>query len=237
MGQLINVSGTLQFIPTDDIPLRDTDTTLGTKGALEIYEMPQKGTIPSFRYIIGVDPIDNDKAESESLFSCIVFDLFTDTIVAEYTGRQDFAEDCYSIVLNLCYFYNATCLYEANKKMMYSFFAKNRAVERLADCPPYLVQRGYVKYSLFGSAKKGVSVNGPINNFANELFKGWLMKTVDYQEPDENGELRTIQMPNLGRIKNRALLKECIKFGPNKNTDRISAMAQVMLYREQFVIQ
>lgn len=237
VGQLINVSGTIQFVPTDDIPLRDTDTTLGIKGALEIYEMPQKGTIPAFRYIIGVDTIDNDKAESESLFSCIVFDLFTDTIVAEYTGRQDFAEDCYSIVLNLCYFYNATCLYEANKKMMYSFFAKNRAVERLADCPPYLVQRGYVKYSLFGSAKKGVSVNGPINNFANELFKGWLMKTVDYQEPDENGELKTIQMPNLGRIKNRALLKECIKFGPGKNTDRISAMAQVMLYREQFVIQ
>lgn len=237
VGQLVNVSGSIQFVPTDDVPIRDTGVPNTTRGALEIYEMPQKGTIPNHRYIAGLDPVDNDQAESESMFSCIVFDLFTDTIVAEYTGRQPFAEDNYAIALNLCLFYNATCLYESNKKGLFSYFAKNRALERLADCPDYLVQRGLVKYSLFGSSKKGVSVNAPINNFANELFRDWLMKSVDINEATENGEVKTTSVPNLGRIKNRALLKECVIYGPGKNTDRISAMAQVMLYREQFIIQ
>ena len=39
------------------------------------------------RYIIGLDPVDNDAAESSSLSSTIVLDLWTDKIVAEYTGR------------------------------------------------------------------------------------------------------------------------------------------------------
>ena len=63
--------------------------------------MPEKnlkGEIPVGRYIIGHDPVDNDQAESSSLSSTFVLDLFTDTIVAEYTGRHEYSEDNYEIL-------------------------------------------------------------------------------------------------------------------------------------------
>lgn len=58
--------------------------------------------------------VDNDQAESSSLSSTFVLDLFTDRIVAEYTGRQAFADDNFEIVRLLCLFYNAKCMYEAH---------------------------------------------------------------------------------------------------------------------------
>jgi hypothetical protein len=60
------------------------------KGAIEIFEMPQKdreGKVYRNRYILGHDPVDDDSANTMSLTSTFVFDLFTDRIVAEYTGR------------------------------------------------------------------------------------------------------------------------------------------------------
>lgn len=58
--------------------------------------------------------MDNDQAVSSSLSSTIVLDLWTDRIVAEYTGRNSFADDNFEIVRLLCLFYNAKCLYEAH---------------------------------------------------------------------------------------------------------------------------
>ena len=58
--------------------------------------------------------VDNDQAESSSLSSTFVFDLFTDKIVAEYTGRHPFADDNFEVVRLLCLFYNAKCMYEAH---------------------------------------------------------------------------------------------------------------------------
>ncbi|MBQ3950042.1 MAG: hypothetical protein II661_06165, partial [Bacteroidales bacterium] len=40
----------------------------------------------------------------------------------------------------------------------------------------------------------------------------------------------------LYKIRNRALIQELISYGPEVNTDRVSALAQVMLYREHFFI-
>lgn len=82
--------------------------------------------------------VDNDQAESSSLSSTFVLDLFTDRIVAEYTGRQAFAEDNYEIVRLLCLFYNAKCMYESNKKGLYGYFSKMGCTHLLADTPEYL---------------------------------------------------------------------------------------------------
>jgi len=52
--------------------------------------MPQKnreGKVFPNRYIIGHDPVDDDVSQTMSLTSTFVFDLLTDRIVAEYTGR------------------------------------------------------------------------------------------------------------------------------------------------------
>jgi len=53
-------------------------------------------------------------AHTTSLTSVFVLDLFTDRIVAEYTGRQDYADDNFEIVRRLCLFYNGKCLYESH---------------------------------------------------------------------------------------------------------------------------
>lgn len=236
VGTLIQTSnGTVEFKKTDDIPIREWPVDNTAQGALEIFEMPVKNP-PINRYIIGHDPVDNDQAESTSLSSTFVFDLFTDRIVAEYTGRRPFAEDNFEMMRLLCIFYNATAMVEANKKGFYSYFAKKHSVWMLADCPEYLRDRQLVKYSMFGSATKGISVNLPINNFATDLLRDWLLKTNPKTIKDENGEEHIEQVPNVYDIRNRAFLQELIGYGPAANTDRISAMAQVMLYREHFMV-
>ena len=80
VGELfINSRGEIEFRPNNDIPIRKYPVDNDTRGALEIYNMPEKdssGKVFNNRYIIGVDPVDNDVAESASLYSCFVFDLF-----------------------------------------------------------------------------------------------------------------------------------------------------------------
>lgn len=83
--------GIVKYVPTNDLPIRDYPVNNTERGAIEIYEMPEKdanGKPFQDRYVIGHDPVDNDEAESSSLSSTFVLDLFTDRIVAEYTGRQ-----------------------------------------------------------------------------------------------------------------------------------------------------
>ena len=198
-------------------------------------ERNREGKVYSNRYIVGVDPVDNDQADSHSLYSTFVLDLFTDNIVAEYTGRQSFAEDNYEITRKLCLFYNATCLYESNKKGLYAYFARLSCTHLLADTPEHLREKQMVKYSAFGSNAKGVNASAVINNYANELLRRWLLKPVP-TIIEENGEVREITVPNLYRIKNRALLEELINFTPELNVDRIRAMGMVMLYREEKMI-
>ena len=110
-------SGEVKYVPTSDEPIRKYGVSNNTRGAIEIFQMPEKnreGAIYRDRYIIGHDPVDNDQAESSSLSSTFVLDLFTDTIVAEYTGRHEYSEDNYEVCRLLCLFYNAKCLYEAH---------------------------------------------------------------------------------------------------------------------------
>lgn len=128
VGELFfNNSNQVEFRPTGDIPIRKFPVDNDTKGALEIYVMPEKdstGTVFNNRYILGYDPTNNDQAESHSLASVFVFDLFTDRIVAEFTGRTEFADDMHEIVRKLCLFYNGKVLYESNIKGCYSYMEK-----------------------------------------------------------------------------------------------------------------
>lgn len=236
VGTMVNVNGVPEFRATDDVPLRQWQVDNTNRGALEIFEMPPKGNIPTGRYAIGHDPVDNDQAVSSSFSSTFVFDLFTDRIVAEYTGRMPFADDNFEQLRLLGLFYNAKIMVEANKKGYYAYFAKMRSTWMLADCPEYLRDRQLVKYSMFGSAAKGVTVNAAINNYANSLIRDWLLKTTPMEVKDEHGEVTVQNVPNLYRLRNRALIEELIGYGPGANTDRVRALAQVMLYREEFII-
>ena len=237
IGELIeNKDGKVEFHANNDIPIRKYPADALEPGALEIYSMPPSDNIPMNRYVIGVDPVDNDKAESESLMSALVFDLFNDEIVAEYTGRKQYARDGYEVVRLLAVFYNAQVMYESNRKLMFSHFQAKKCLWMLADCPDWIKSKGLIKYDLFGSNKKGVSVNGPLISTGIELINDWLKKTIPVTVKDERGESHIEDVPIVYGIRNRALLEELVSYGPGKNTDRVSALFQVMFYREQFTI-
>lgn len=239
IGKLVtNKSGEVEFKPTSDEPIRKYGVENDTPGAIEIFELPEKdrsGKVPNTRYIIGHDPVDNDQAESSSLSSTFVLDLWTDKIVAEYTGRQAFAEDNFEIVRLLCLFYNAKCLYESNMKGIYAYFAKMNCTHLLADTPEYLRDKQMIKYSSFGSNQKGVNATAAINNYANGLIRDWLMKPVTMITTIDGAEQEVVTQ-NLFFLRNRALIEELIAFNPEINVDRIRALGMVMLYREEKMV-
>ena len=238
VGKLVQNSNGVEFTPTSDIPIRKFGVENDTPGAVEIFEMPEKdrnGKVPHIRYIIGHDPVDNDQAESSSLSSTFVLDLWTDKIVAEYTGRQSFADDNFEIVRLLCLFYNAKCLYESNKKGIFAYFSKMNCTHLLADTPEFLRDKQLIKYSSFGSNAKGVNASAAINAYANNLIRDWLMKPVTIiQNVDEEDVEVTVY--NLNFLRNRALIEELIAFNPEINVDRIRALGMVMLYREEKMV-
>lgn len=239
IGNLTLTSGNkVEFRISNDIPIRKYGVDNSTVGALEIFEMPEKqanGEDFNLRYIMGHDPVDNDQAESSSLSSTFVLDLFTDRIVAEYTGRQAFAEDNYEIVRLLCLFYNAKCMYESNKKGIYAYFSRMQCTHLLADTPEYLRDKQMIKYSAFGSNAKGINASAAINNYANNLIRDWLLQPVP-TIIKEGGEERETNIPRLYSLRNRALLEELISYTPELNVDRIRALGMVMLYRQEKII-
>lgn len=239
IGNLALTSGNkVEFRIGNDVPIRKYGVDNSTVGALEIFEMPEKqanGEDFNLRYIVGHDPVDNDQAESSSLSSTFVLDLFTDRIVAEYTGRQAFAEDNYEIVRLLCLFYNAKCMYESNKKGLYGYFSKMDCTHLLADTPEYLRDKQMIKYSAFGSNAKGINASAAINNYANSLIRDWLLQPVP-TIIKEDGEEKEVNVPRLYSLRNRALLEELISYTPELNVDRIRALGMVMLYRQEKII-
>ena len=238
VGDLIQEKdGTVSFKitgdqPIRDFPLKDNKVT----GALEIFKMPEKdaqGKVFSQRYIIGHDPVDNDEADTMSLSSTFVLDLWTDIIVAEYTGRHQFADDNFEMLRKLCVFYNAKCLYESNVKGAYSYFSRMNCLYLLADTPEYLKDKDIIKNIGVGNNSKGVKATKPVNDYANRLIRDWLLKPVIIQS-DNDGEETTVF--NLTRIRNRALIKELMLYNPDINVDRVRALGLLMLYREQFMV-
>lgn len=238
IGKLVQNSNGVEFTPTSDVPIRKFGVENDTPGAIEIYGMPEKdrnGKVPHTRYIIGHDPVDNDQAESSSLSSTFVLDLWTDKIVAEYTGRQSFADDNFEIVRLLCLFYNAKCLYESNKKGIFAYFSKMNCTHLLADTPEFLRDKQLIKYSSFGSNAKGVNASAAINAYANNLIRDWLMKPVTIIQ-NVDGEDVEVTVYNLNFLRSRALIEELIAFNPEINVDRIRALGMVMLYREEKMV-
>ena len=242
VGELVqdNKTGEVKFNPTIDLPIRDFPTKDNkVKGALEIFEMPKKngeGKIPAGRYICSADPYDADCSNTMSLGSIFVMDLWTDMIVAEYTGRPTFAEDFYEICKKLCLFYNCRCMYEQNVMGMFSYFSSHNATHLLAETPEYLVQRNMISSIGYGNKSVGIRATTPIINGAFKMIQTWLRKPIVSIETDAEGNNNEVSIPNLYRIKNRALLKELVLWNPQGNFDRVMSLVQLMLYREEKMV-
>ena len=68
------------------------------------------------------------------------------------------------------------------------------------------------------------------------MIQTWLRKPIVSIETDAEGNNNEVTIPNLYRIKNRALLKELVLWNPQGNFDRIMSLVQLMLYREEKMV-
>jgi len=229
VGHLVwTSSGKVAWQPDSGLaPIRDYPLESAYKeGAIEIFSMPKGHDIPYYRYIIGVDPYDDDHSTTSSLGSAFVFDLIEDVIVAEYTGRPSTAEAFYDICLKLCEFYNASIMYEQDKKGLYSYLYNKNKIYRLANNPQVLRNLDLTKGVNYGNKSKGVSSGKHVNAFGRRLLADWMMS--HHVVPDNDQPIL-----KLHTIRSIALLKEAIKWNIDGNFDRISSMGILMIYREE----
>lgn len=240
-GELVvNKSGQIEFKPTSAQPIREfphKDNKI--EGGLEMFQLPEidRATGRPFngRYILGCDPYDDDASNTMSLGSVFVLDLWTDKIVAEYTGRPLFADDFYEVCRRLCLYYNGRMNYENNKKGLFSYFSKNNCIYLLTDQLEFLRDKQMIKEIGYGNKAKGTNATLAINSYGRNLLRAWLLRpTVVIQEVD--GEPAEVTIPALFTLRSRALIKELINYNSEGNFDRISSMGMLMLLREDKMI-
>lgn len=241
VGDLVpDGSGGFKFEPTHESPIRHFphgDNKI--EGAIEIFEMPQKGPdglVYPNRYILGADTYDDDVAETLSLGSIFVLDLWTDQIVGEYTGRPARADDFYEICRRLTIFYRGKLNYENNKKGLFGHFSRMNSTHYLTDVLDYLKDRQMQKGSFIGNTAKGTYSSLPIKIHGLERYRSWLMRRVDTKYM-EDGQEKVKSLYGLYSIKNRALLLETQNYNSEGNFDRVSAMIQLMILREDYMIK
>lgn len=241
VGDLVfGKDGQVEYKPTSAQPIRDfphKDNKI--EGAIEIFQMPEidKNTNKPYndRYILGADPYDDDESNTMSLGSIFVLDLWTDRIVAEYTGRPSFADDYYEICRKLCLFYNGRLNYEYNKKGLFSHFSTRNSLYLLTDVLDFLKEKQMMKDGI-GNKSKGTNASPAINAYARSRLRSWLLSPVPVIQTID-GESKEVMVPRLFTVRNRALLKELINHNPEGNFDRISAMGMLMLLREDKMIK
>ncbi len=208
--------------PVREFPIKDNKNK---EGAIELFQKPKKdkeGNIVPNRYIAGADIYVDDEAETKSLGSIFIMDLYTERLVAEYTGRPNTSDKFFERCYRLLRYYNATCNYENIDKGMFSYFRNKGALHLLSDTLEVLLETDMVKPQT-GNKKKGTHPTAYINKWARHLYREWLMKqAVNYPEGVTNA--RTLQ--------SEGLIKETIMYNEQGNFDRVSAIGMLMLLKE-----
>lgn len=194
------------------------------EGSVVIWEYPIINP-PYGLYIAGLDPYDQNESGTNSLGSIIIYKRFkageawTDTIVAEYSGRPRTADEYYENVRKLLIFYNARCLYENEKIGIYQHFVNKHCDYLLADQPDKVIAQIFRDSRV--NRKKGCHMTKQVRQFAEEKINEWL------REEYAPGH------PNLERIYSEPLLEELIMTNGERNVDRVIALCMVMIYREE----
>jgi len=226
------------IMPIREFPIKDN---LNKEGAIEIFQLPIKnanGEVPRYRYIGGCDTYDDDHSTTTSLGSVFIMDRITDSIVAEYTGRPRTANEFYEIVYRLGKFYNALINYENDKKGLFGYFSNRRALYLLCDTPEILKSMEMIKAPvLYGNKAKGSPSGVQINAWGRILQADYLLEPAygalarGEDKEEEEDEI----LLNLHTIRSIGYIKELIKWNPDGNFDRISAMGMLMILREELL--
>jgi hypothetical protein len=121
------------------------------KGYIYNYECDTHTFMCNYIPTHNCDPYDDDSSNTMSLGSIFILDLWTDKIVAEYTGRPMFADDFYEICRRMCLYYNARLNYENDKKGLFSYFSRHNCVYLLTDTLEFLRDKQMIKDVGYGN--------------------------------------------------------------------------------------
>lgn len=102
--------------------------------------------------------------------------------------------------------------------------------------PEYLLEKELIKERGYGNKAYGVNATAGINSYGRALLRDWLLTTTtELQVVD--GEEVEVTIPNVMKIKNRALLKELSLWNSEGNFDRVSSCIMLMIKRQEVMIK
>lgn len=196
-----------------------TKNSKDPKSAVVIWEQPQSNAYGS--YVAGIDPYDQDKAESSvSYGSIFIYKRFINADqtyhlpVAEYTGRPEFANDFYEQCRRLLEYYNCRALFENQNTGIKQYFETRNCLHLLHTQPNIIkvispnsnVNRGY-----------GIHMSKQIKNELEIKVRDWLKMDLG------DGILQ------LTKVNSIPLLKELISYNDDGNFDRFISFALCIL--------
>lgn len=208
--------------PIYDFPLTKKDN----QGTPVIYEHPfelEDHSIPYGRYIAGMDPYDHDSSEySLSLGSLLVYDRLHGRIVCEYTGRPSTANEFFETCRKILKYYNATCLYENEKKGFYQYLERYNDTYLLLDQPRVLKD---ITPDSKVNREKGMHMTDKFKKYGILMINNFLRASAEIKDAPE--------ITNAQRIRCIPLLKELIMYNSDINADRVMAMVTLMYHIEE----
>src|SRR5699024_6117602 len=129
--------------------------------------------------------------------------------------------------LKMAKFYNAQINYESNLKGLFGYFEQKNALYYLCDTPQILKDMEMISSTTrYGNQSKGSRANTEVNKWARLLQADYMLSRVN-EKSEEDLRLK------MHTIRSLAYLEEAIKWNPDGNFDRISAMGMLMILREE----
>ena len=223
---LLEVNGIVKAIPDlkDELKpiLNQKPKEKDLTGAVVIYEYPVDNA-PRGLYKIGFDPYAQDIGTSLAAIYVYKGNLKgsynNNTIVAEYVGRMQEADDVNKIALQLGKLYNAEVMHENMVSHVKNYFRLQKSLHYLAVQPDAVISKSIKNSSV--ARVYGIHMNEQLKKDGAKYIKDWLLQVRDY---DENGD----PILNLETIYSKGLLEELITFNMKDNFDRVMAFMMCM---------
>ena len=196
------------------------------RGCPVIYE-PPKPNAPRGTYKIGYDPVRQDTGTS--LAGLVVYksairggDDYS-TIVAEYLGRGEMAEDSDRMAEYFADYYGAQIMYENECIGTKNYFMRIKRLHLLARQPNSVISKS-VRHSRVNRVF-GCHMNTQLKDVGERYVRDWLLSVLDY---DEQGQpVRAYE-----KIYSTRVLEELISYNRGGNFDLVSALIMCM-FQEQ----
>lgn len=182
----------------------------------EILVMPKENS--GDRYIAGLDPVDDDE-EKGSLQSLLIFDMYTERIVVDYTARTHIVEDFWENTRLLLMAYNARVNYENQKKGFYGHMKRKGSLQYLEPTLDILIEKDMATGGKEGNKGYGTWNSPAVAKLGRDTAIDWMKKQAwGYEDGVTNASV----------LRFMGIINECINFGKG-NFDRVSALEQLFL--------